>query len=450
MPFNLNDVADDDSFYQESDPVLRKVMTRTAGASVMQDIALNVYWANTSGKSALTHPGASHMYQAELRENMNGLLRSKMPYRGVEEFMVTLGYEAGDIRKAFEELTGMDPVKMDMMRAEDIKDTPANIPWYNLGWGHAKKGSGSSYFIMPGADNLFCIFFQKDDMTRDLEKSFLRLDEAIEHLKKLVKRVHCYDMSAADQAEDASSKHVKEPQKKEYRVLANYIDDMQKRGEISNLQVKAMIGDAVQSGVLTAEDGATMFSVYADTTESGSIAANPEHASEEVDDGHVKELKDSQTNKRVVDEMDKDTPQRFFDKVMQKDMPDREMDEVATDNVKSVLSYIKNKASDLAEFRINLYSMEYRQHKAPRTMVEVDPQTGRPSGPPKATISAILEIQDATLPEEKSKKFALAVFFVNSDGEVTTSDSVKGEDDIIYGFTEDGMTQYFSRERLSK
>jgi hypothetical protein len=427
MPFNLNDVADDDSFYQESDPVLRKAMTRTAGASVMQDIALNVYWANTSGKSALTHPGASHMYQAELRENMNGLLRSKMPYRGVEEFMVTLGYEAGDIRKAFEEITGMDPVKMDMMRAEDIKDTPSNIPWYNLGWGHAKKGSGSSYFVMPGADNLFCIFFQKDDMTRDLEKSFLRLDEALEHMKKLVKRLHCYDMAAIDQAEDASGKHIKEPQKKEYRVLANYIDDMQKRGEINNLQVQAMIGDAVQSGVLTAEDGATMFSVYADTTESGSIAANPEHASEEVDEGHVKELKDSQTNKRVVDEMDKDTPQRFFDKV------------------KSVLSYIKNKASDLAEFRINLYSMEYRQHKAPRTMVEVDPQTGRPSGPPKATISAILEIQDATLPDEKSKKFALAVFFVNSDGEVTTSDSVKGEDDIIYG-----LTQYFSRERLSK
>ena len=69
------------------------------------------------------------------------------------------------------------------------------------------------------------------------------------------------------------------------------------------------------------------------------------------------------------------------------------------------------------------------------------------SNAPKATISAILEIKNDDAPEDKNKKFALAVFFVNADGQVTTSDSVKGEDDIIYGFTEDGLTQYFSRSK---
>jgi hypothetical protein len=450
MPFNLNDVADDDSFFQESDPVLKKAITRTAGASILQDIMMKTYWANTSGKSAIRYPGSHHMYIQELDDNMNQLLRSKMPYRSVEEYLVTLGYEADDIRSRFQELTGLDPVQLEFMRTEDVKDTPSNIPWYNLGWGYAKSGKDASFFVMPSSDNLFAVFHQKDDMTRELDKSFLRIDEALKHLESKVKRVHRYDMSSSEQVEDAEAKHPKEPQKKEYTVWANYLYDLQKRGELDNVRARSLVNDAVRGGALSEEEGETMFSVYADAVESGSAAPNPEHASTPADPGHVKELKDSQTNRRVVDEMDKDTPQRFFDKVVQRDMPDREMDEVATDNVKSVLSYIKNKASDLAEFKINLYSLEYRQHKAPRTMVEVDPQTGRPSGPPKATISAILEIQDATLPEEKSKKFALAVFFVNSDGEVTTSDSVKGEDDIIYGFTEDGMTQYFSRERLSK
>ena len=35
--------------------------------------------------------------------------------------------------------------------------------------------------------------------------------------------------------------------------------------------------------------------------------------------------------------------------------------------------------------------------------------------------------------------------FVNSNGQVSTSDSVKGEDEIIYGFTEDGLQSYFAK-----
>lgn len=40
------------------------------------------------------------------------------------------------------------------------------------------------------------------------------------------------------------------------------------------------------------------------------------------------------------------------------------------------------------------------------------------------------------------------IFFVAPDGSISTSDSFKGEDDIIYGFSEEGISQYL--EKTSK
>jgi len=442
-----HDVHDDDSFTPEADPVLRK-LTRKAGAAIVQDIMLGTYWANISGKSPLKHPGVHHMYKKELHENMEELLRSKMSYRELEEFMVTLGYEAGDIRCCFRKATGLDPVKLEYMRGEDVKNTPANIPWYNLGWGWAKKGQGS-YFVMPYANNVYTIFQQSDDMTRKEINSFLCHEEAIEHLGGLVKRVHRYDVSAMDAVEDAMRSPVKEPEKREYRVLANYLDDLARRGELDETHAKILIRDAAIGGSLTEDEAILMMElhVHADATYGeGSSMPNPQHTADTPDMGHAQELVDAQQSRRVIDEVEKNkTPNDFFHRAL----PDR-IDAEAPDHVKGVLGYIANRETDLGEFKVSLYSMEYKRQDSARTLVEVDPQTGRPSGPPVATISVVLEIQDTTLQEDMSRKFALAVFFVNADGDVTTSDSVKGEDDIVYGFTDEGLQQYFAKDRASK
>jgi len=442
MAFKWHDVESEEDFCAEADPALKKLMKRKAGASVMQDIGLNTYWANIAGKTRLSHPGATHMYQKELKENLAELMNSKMSYREMEEFMVILGYEAGDIRCAFKCGTGVDPEQLDYLRAEDVKNTPSNIPWYNLGWGLAKTGE-SSFFVMPYANNMFSMFEQVDDMTRKEVDSFIRHDEAIEALGKKVKRVHRYDMPVGEAVEDNLSKHVQEPQKKEYQVLANYIEDLTARGEMDVDMAKRLVRDAVSSGSITLEEGSMMLSVRADTNFTDDVMPNPQHTENTPTDKGADDVSDAQS-RRVLDEMDKATPQEFFES----ELPDR-VEQAAGEHVKDVLSYISNRESEIGDFDVRLYSMKYKRTESSNTVVGFDPSTGRAESPPSATITTILEIQDKTLPEGKSKKFGLTVFFVGADGNLGTSDSIKGEDDILYGFSEDGLRQYFAKERMS-
>lgn len=438
MSFHFWSVEEDDSFVPEADPTLHRILTREAGASVVQDIGLNTYWANTVGKSPLKHTGPYAMMKKELEENLDGLLRSRMSYRQIEDFMVVLGYEAGDIRCVFEHMTGIDPVKLDYMRSEDVKNTPSNIPAYSMGWGYAKKGE-SSYFVMPSAGGIYMLYHQEDDMNRKEIKSFLRHDEALDHLEKMVRNVHRYDMPALEQAEHSMDKFVKEPTKKDYMVLAKYLDSLNVQGKLEPEHAKRLVRDAVRSGTITPEEGELMLSVRAADSE---IASTPQHTQQTPDNtGTVNDISDAQKD-RVIDKMEMKTPQDFFNATL----PDR-VEEVASEHVKGVLSYIANRESDMQDFEAKLYRMEYKRHEAPKSLVEVDPESGRRSGPPASTISVVLEIHDKTLPKDRNRKFALAVFFVGVDNEVTTSDSIKGEDNIIYGFTEDGLRQYFAKER---
>lgn len=446
MAFHNWDIEADEDFVPEADKALHDLkMKRTAGAAIMQDVGLNTYWANTVGKSPLKHSGTHSLLMKELGENLRGLLASRMTYRQIEEFLVVVGYEAGDIRHCFQKETGLDPVKLEFMRVEDVKNTPSNIPWFNLGWGWAKSGQ-SSYFIMPTAGGVYALFHQADDMTRKEEGCFLRHDEACKALEKKVKRVHRYDMSAQEQVENAELPSIKEPMKKDYMVLAKYIDGLRTQGRLDPEYAKKLVRDAVRSGTLTEEEGALMLQVRADSSGATTdLGATPDHTSTGGPDstGTQDQLSDSQKD-RVIDQMEMKTPQDFFEATL----PDR-VEAVAAEHVKGVLSYIANRESDMQEFEAKLYRMEYKRHEAPKALVEVDPETGRRSGPPASTISVVLELRDKTLPDRASKKFALAVFFVGSDNEVTTSDSIKGEDNIIYGFTEDGLRQYFAKERAS-
>lgn len=443
MAFHGWDVQADEDFVPEADKTLH-ALKRKAGASVMQDIGLNTYWANTVGKSPLKHSGTHSLLMKELAENLDGLLKTRMAYRQMEEFLVVVGYEAGDIRECFQKSTGLDPVKLEFMRAEDVKNTPSNIPWYNLGWGWAKKGE-SSYFIMPTAGGVYGIFHQVDDMTRKEEGCYLRHDEACKKLEGMVKRVHRYDMSASEQVDAAKLPTIKEPRKKDYMVLAKYIDSLRTQGRLDPEYAKRLVRDAVRSGTLTPEEGEIMLQVRADASGATSdLATTPDHTQNGPDStGTQDELSDSQKD-RVIDKLEMKTPQDFFEATL----PDR-VDEVASEHVKGVLGYIANRESDMQDFEAKLYRMEYKRHEAPKSLVEVDPETGRRSGPPTSTISVVLELRDKTLPADKNKKFALAVFFVGVDNEVTTSDSIKGEDNIIYGFTEDGLRQYFAKERAA-
>lgn len=440
MAFHNWDVEADESFVPEADPALRE-MKRKAGAAILQDISLHTYWANTMGQ---THsPGNYDLLKKELEDNMTGLMRTRMCYRELEEFMVVLGYANTDIRQCFKTMTGVDPVKMEFMRHEDVKSTPMSIPCYSLAWGiPRKKSSGAAYFAQPAA-GLFSVYLQVDDMTRREVGTFLSQEEAMTYMKPLVSHLHRYDMPAKEAAEEALEALHDEPTKREYMVMANAFHSQRQRGTFDFVIAKRMIEDSIYSGVLTEAEGQTLYDMHVVAAPSPAQTTDTKPATHEEAPKESPDLDYRQDTADVRDEVERTTPQDFFTSVL----PDR-MDTITPQHIKDVLTYVSHREKDMAEFDIKLHSLEYMKHESVKTLVETNPDGGRPVGPPRATVSVILEIKDKTLPEDHSRKYALAVFFVNPDGDIGTSDSVKGEDDIIYGFSEDGLRQYFSRDRM--
>jgi flagellar motor protein MotB len=208
-----------------------------------------------------------------------------------------------------------------------------------------------------------------------------------------------------------------------------------------------LVRDQVTAGALSESDGRYILKKYAaDKKEDDEPVSAPDVAEEDEtkDETKKEKIKDQQKSKNVLDELKKRTPQEFF----QSSLPDR-IEEIATEHIKSVLVYIANRESDIESFDISLHSLQYMKHDEQKVVGPKTPETEEVSGPPKATISAILTIKNKAMPDSDNKKFALAVFFVGGSGEVTTSDSIKGEDDIVYGFTEQGLSQYFSRSKFN-
>jgi hypothetical protein len=439
MAFYDWQVEEDTTFVNEADPTLKKLERKASSNGIIQDQNSNMYWANTVGKTK--HPGVYDMHLKELQGNMYGMINSeKMSYREMEDFMVDAGYELGDIRACFEKITKINPEKFERMRLEDVKSTPSNIPHFNLGWGLKKQGKGS-FFIQTGGHNLFTIYEQADDMTRSEHCSHLRLDSALAALSKLVKEVHRYDMPISEMVE--GFKDVKEVQTSEgYEKVANQLQSLKRWGGLNMLSAHNTLNDALSIGTIDEREAQRLFDVYAAEVTEEEVQ-DPNHA----DGGEIKKNDDlkMEQDKNVAEEVSVRTPQDFF----KSSLPDR-MDEVATEHVKNVLSYITNRNGDLGEFEVSLKKFSYEVHEDIKAMIAMNPHTGKPIGNPKATISAILAVTDRTLRDGKNKKFALAVFFVGPDGDVTTSDSVKGEDDIVYGFSDEGLTQYFNKSRESE
>ena len=248
MAFNSNDVEDDGNFTSDSDTSLRRLERKASGA-IIQDLMANTYWANTVGKTK--YPGVYQMYKRELKQNLEALLETKMTYRQIEEYLGAVGYDSNDVRHCFTKVTGVDPVKIEFMRLEDLKATPGNIPGFNLGWGLSKKGGVESYFLVQDGRGLYVIFAQKNDQEREEIGTFLRHDEAIEHLETLAKGVHRYDLPAKEAAEEAPELDMDEPTSKFYTAIANRFYDLEKKGALATEYVYKTVRDVVTCGNLT-------------------------------------------------------------------------------------------------------------------------------------------------------------------------------------------------------
>lgn len=435
----------DDESLPEADPLLRSAMKRSAaGSGIMQTLLTDTYWAEQAGD--VKYPGVHNMLMKELRHNMRALMGERMSYREMEDYLSIVGYGIEDIRKAFHCETGFDITKLEFSRLEDANNTPAAIPWYNAGWGVSKKSKEQFYFIMPAShhgSHAHSVYLQESDMDRSEVATFATCQAARVFTAEHVKKLHCYDMTASEQADDALETVKPESTKHEYQVMANTFYNAAQRGGLNKEMATDQIKSAVFSGTLTEAEGNDLFDLYVNAAPMPPGANDATRDQSTDNPKAVPDMDYQQDTRDVMDEVERVTPQDFFHSVL----PDR-MDQVTPDNIRDVLTYVSHRQKDIPEFGIKLHSLEYMHHETPQVLVETSPETGRPSGPPRATVSVILELQDKTLPDEKNRKFALAVFFVSPDGEVGTSDSLKGEDDIIYGFSEDGLRQYFSKERM--
>lgn len=425
---------DEDNSMLAADPVIQKI-EKKASSPILQDVLMNTYWSNTVGKTK--YPGVYEKYLNELECNLSSLIYNKMPYRTIEKTLEEYGYEAGDIRSVFEKVTGVDPVKIEYIRSEDIKRVPANIPTYNLGWGEAKKGENESYFIMKDPDELYSIYHQKNDMEREAVQPFMCLDKAIEELGKMVKGVHRYDIPALDAANNLKENKYKYDNR--YIEASDRLFDLQKVGKLNNGLVKEYIEASLRHKKIDYEQAVQLFKVYAEDKISPDHIEEDTPTKDEKDgDEELKALQD----KKIEEVIKTKSPQDYF----KESLPNR-MDETISEQIKNVLSYLNNKNSDLSSFNIDSEKIIHEIHPVTKKMVSINPQNGRVEGDNRATVTTILKIKDSTLPEGQNVKYGVAVFFVGPDGEITTSDSFKGEDDIIYGISEEGFRQYFEKNK---
>jgi hypothetical protein len=94
----------------------------------------------------------------------------------------------------FKKITGLTPQEAVNINAIY---TPGTIPQFNLGWGEAKKGKETYYFVMP-IKHGYSVFCQEGDQKREETSHFLLLSEALEHTKKQVKKLEQWNPPVKD------------------------------------------------------------------------------------------------------------------------------------------------------------------------------------------------------------------------------------------------------------
>ncbi len=359
MSFDINSIGYEVEYKQNVKKINR------FSNDILQDVMLGTYWANTMGKT--NAPGVYQRYLEELESNMYRIISFRITYREMEDLLVDFGYEVGDIRNIFKKITGIDPVKIEYMRIEDVKNTPPNIPNFNLGWGKDKKGDG--HFFIDRQNDLYIVFHQVDDMTRREIAYFAVYEEAKEYLTKLVEKPVFYDVYMGDIYMDLF---------KSYRT-----------GPINK-------------------------------------KAEEDHVAKEMQ------------NKKLEEELKSKTPvERFQDSIKDK------VDTYIADYIKEITRFISEKNLELKKYETTIRNIHYEK-KENITPIITKIDNPNPKNVPGIIVSVVLQIRSLQLSEDKNKKFALALFFVGEDGKVSTTDSVKGEDDIIYGYSDEGFDKYFS------
>ncbi len=402
-------------------------MTKTA-TIILQELMLDLTYAK------LKHHAPIECYYQELERNMIIMLKNKLPYMVIENSLSEYGYEIPDIRKVFYKLTQVDPQKMLYAKFEDLKNTPDFIPTYNYGWGQGKDKC--YYYIIKDDFGGFVLYKISVEESDGVLKYKINEPEKIKHdlslsvvrkeLAKRVKHPKFYDIPAWEDA--LNYKGELKFNSKDYEAIEELISTSPIK------QIKSKLEKFVKNGNLYYDEALYLLKKYA-AEEEEQEEKKTDLEDEKEDEEDKKEMKEKQ-NEDVNLSIKKMSPTDYF----KSNIPNR-MDHTIPEHIKTVLTYINNKASDMLKFSVKLYKLNYEIHTIPASVVSQHEDTNIENY--KAVVNTILEFNEKGT--DKPSKFGLMLFFVAPNGYVTTSDSFKGEDDIIYGFTEEGISQYLQK-----
>ena len=310
-------------------------------------------------------------------------------YLDIEKFLMGMGYGVNLIRRGFKKLYGISAEQA--TNYEGWMDSPGNIPQYTMAWGYAKKGK-DVYFLMPGV-NWYSVLCQKDDMNRVEVSKHMTLDEAVVAIEKLVKQLERYCPAVKD---------LKLPKKGEGTDATQFNKNPQ---------------------IWTQADAEKKMQEEAVMEQLGDI--------------------EKETMKRPIkEELTEKTPKQFFER---KKIEQRYA-MLPANVVNSISEYLAQASARLQDFDLSVASFKYTSIQpsegASKSTSMDEPDIMNAT----ASVSVLLEITDKRSESGVNKKLGLMVFSIVQNN-VFTSDVLKGEDDVPYALTDEGLQNYFRTER---
>jgi len=458
---------------------MEKILVRTAaGTGVLQRILQNRAYAGTRLPEEII----------ELEQNLRAFIEyGQMTYGRIEDFLADLGYRKNQIRDMFKKITGIDPRHFYYERFNDYINTPPTIPGLNYAWGVSKNAKFDFYFVMPWVYG-FCIFGQKGDLERSEVSFHYTLSDAKEALKKLVKETKDFyatinesilntvdkqpvtQILASDSDEyNKAYLFLKQNKDLDKAKKIDFVDYLLINQKVSNDEYSKLVYAFIPEVIFenekveyTGEDklemgfnlckgfagqiktvlGKNLYKVLWDEHDSWTIETGDKlrliSTNEILKNAREMDDKEKLLQEPLEKEIDERTPQQFFDQQLEKDV-----EVIAPAHMQRILDYLKEKNQHLTDYSFNVVSFKYIVWEG-ADKGEIDKHLLKDAPTPLISSAVAVCLLDVTELSSSKSKMGMSIFFIAED-DVTSTDLIKGEDNLSYGLTDLGLAEYFRK-----
>jgi hypothetical protein len=401
----------------------KDIIQQEAGIMEITQLMKNVYHAGTNSKEELI----------ELQNNMLSLLSDKRySFKDIEHYLVSWGYQVPAIRRIYQNLTGLEPYRVNT--STYLLDVPGSLPGFNYGWG-VGKGSKYQYVFVISYKSGFAVFGQIDDLKRELIEYNLSLEDCFITLEKEAK-----DIKTCREVTDINPKVLSErgqlPFSKETDPAVQQLTWLGRTSSLKQQidrfgdsmqanEVRAMLRHAYNDQQITADEHKQLTAYYlsrkADET---SLEKSLEETSINTDKNPDKVLDEANQNKNITD-INKEIQNAF----------------------KKITEFLAENLVDLeGKFSVDVNKINYTKKTAGGATVEKTPDV-QGQAPTQyfnktGSYAVVLDLESTEFYDAGVQQ-ALIVFDITDKGEVETNGMFKGTDDNKYALNIAGLEDYF-------